>query len=168
MADEIDIAAWWRASVWRADTHVYWAAVSCRRLGSTSTRLPDESLFENYACALEMFLDLIKRGVVGEVIKVQKSDKPFFHEGSCAEIQKTLDASRHIVLNEIDADEYDRKYRLPERHFTYELAVDKIAQEKVVFDFAEKLPYGWTSFRGAGHMATKPNSRLGTYTLKSF
>jgi len=82
MADEIDIAAWWRASVWRADTHVYWAAVSCRRLGSTSTRLPEESLFENYVCALEMFLDLIKRKVVEEVIKVQKSDEPFFHEGS--------------------------------------------------------------------------------------
>jgi len=82
-----------------------------------------------------MFLDLIKRKVVEEVIKVQKSDEPFFHEGSWAEIQKTLDEGRYILLNELDADEYDRKYRLQERHFSYELAVDKIAQEKVVFDF---------------------------------
>jgi hypothetical protein len=35
-----------------------------------------------HVCALEMFLDLIKRKVVEEVIKVQKSDEPFFHEGS--------------------------------------------------------------------------------------
>jgi hypothetical protein len=41
-------------------------------------RLPDEPLFENYVCSIEMFLDLIKRKVVCEIEKVPIGKKPFF------------------------------------------------------------------------------------------
>src|SRR5208337_2020009 len=136
MLNELDIAAWWKASVWRADTHVYWSAVSCIRLGASGHRFPEEPLFTDYVCALEMFLDLIKRHVVGEVIKTQKGEDPFFHESSWAEIKKTLDAGHKILLNDEGADEYDRKYRLPARHFSYELTIDSVDQERVSFDFA--------------------------------
>ena len=133
--DGVDIAAWWVASVQRADTHVYWSAVSRRRIGMSSRRLPDEPLFENYLCSIEMFLDLIKRKVVGEVEKAQLGKKPFFHENSWTEITKTLAEGRYMNLNPFEADEDERKYRVPDPFFEYELTIDQIANRTVRFDF---------------------------------
>lgn len=134
-SEEVDIAAWWKASVQRADTHVYWSAISCRRVGMSGKRLPDELLFENYLCSIEMFLDLIKRKVVCEIEKVHIGNKPFFHEDSWLEITKTQEESRYLTLNPFGADEHERKYRLPDPFFEYELTIDQIAKRTVIFDF---------------------------------
>jgi hypothetical protein len=135
MSEEIDIAAWWKASVHRADTHVYWAATSCRRVGMSKKRLPDELLFENYVCSIEMFLDLIKRKVVGEIEKVPIGEVPFFHEDSWLEITKTYEEGRYLTLNPFGANEHERRYRLPDPFFEYELTIDQIAKRTVTFDF---------------------------------
>lgn len=131
---EIDIAAWWRASVRRADTHVYWSAVSCRRIGMSDERLPDEPLFDNYLCSIEMFLDLIKRKIVADVEKAPLVKEPFFHEESWLEITKTLGESRYLTLNPFGADEHEKRYRLPDPFFEYELTIDQIARRTVTFD----------------------------------
>lgn len=136
MSEEIDIAAWWKASVQRADTHVYWSAVSCRRLGMSKKRLPDEPLFDKYVCPIEMFLDLIKRKVIGEIEKAPEGKEPFFHEDSWSEIAKTLNEGRYLVFNPFNADEHDRKYRLPDPFFEYELTIDQMVKGTVTFDFA--------------------------------
>ena len=82
-------------------------------------------------------LDLIKRRVVGEVIKIEKGAKPFFHEESWAEIQKTIEACQSAFpLIYGEATDFERQYRLPEPHFSYQLTIDRIAQTDVVFDFA--------------------------------
>lgn len=107
-SDEVDIAAWWKASVQRADTHVYWSAISCRRVGMSKKRLPDELLFENYECSIEMFLDLIKRKVVGEIEKVPIGEKPFFHEDSWLEITKTQKENHYLTLSPFGAYEHER------------------------------------------------------------
>lgn len=134
-SDEIDIAAWWKASVQRADTHVYWSAISCRRIGMSNKRLPDEPLFDNYLCSIEMFLDLIKRNVVGEVEKAALEKEPFFHERSWLEITKTLEEGRYPTLNPFEADEHERRYKLPDPFFEYELTIDQIAKRTVNFGF---------------------------------
>ena len=134
-SDEVDIAAWWKASVERADTHVYWSAVSCRRIGMSSRHLPDEPLFDKYVCSIEMFLDLIKRKVVCDVEQVSDGKRQFFHKQSWKEIVKTLEEGRFLTLSPFDADEHERKYRLPEPFFEYEFTIDRIAQRMVSFDF---------------------------------
>jgi hypothetical protein len=133
-SDEVDIAAWWKASVQRADTHVYWSAISCRRIGTSKKRLSDEPLFDNYLCSIEMFLDLIKRKVVGEVEKASVGKEPFFHEECWLEITKTLEEGRYLTLNPFGANEQERRYRLPNPFFEYELTIDQIANRTVSFD----------------------------------
>jgi len=137
--DETDIAAWVKASVSRADTHVYWSGVSCRRLGLSNTRLPDEPLFDNHLCELDVFLDLIKRRFICDAEKSPKPGKPFFSESSWNEIQATLDESHRDIRIPQSSEEVDperARYVLPAWHLQYQLDVDKIGQESVLFDFS--------------------------------
>jgi hypothetical protein len=137
--DETDIAAWVRASVSRADTHVYWSGVSCRRLGLSNKRLPDEPLFDNYMCELEVFLDLIKRRFICDVEKTPKPGKPFFSDSSWDEIQTTLDASHRDIRIPQSSEEVDperARYVLPAWHLQYYLDVDKVGHESILFDFS--------------------------------
>jgi hypothetical protein len=82
-----------------------------------------------------MFLDLIKRKVVGEVEKVPLRKEPFFHENSWLEITKTLEEGCYLTLNPFGADEHERRYRLPDPFLEYELTIDRIAKGTVNFDF---------------------------------
>lgn len=135
----VDIAAWIKASVTRADSHVYWSGVSCRRLGSSTRRLPNEPLFVNHLCAMEVFLDLIKRRFVREAERSAKPDKAFFSDSAWDEIQATLDACNRDLRVPQSAEELDPErahYLLPAWHLEYHLDVEKVADNSILFDFS--------------------------------
>jgi hypothetical protein len=137
--DDIDIAVWIKASVTRADTHVYWSGTSCRRLGLSTKRLPDEPLFVDHLCAMEVFLDLIKRRFIGEVERSPKPGKPFFSDSAWEEIQATLNACDREIRMPQSAEELDPErahYLLPAWHLEYHLDVEKVAADTILFDFS--------------------------------
>jgi hypothetical protein len=137
--DDIDIAAWVKASVTRADTHVYWSGISCRRLGSSTRRLPDEPLFADHLCAIEVFVDLIKRRFIGEVERSPKPGKPFFSDSAWEEIRATVEACRREFRVPQSAEELAPErvqYLLPAWHLEYHLDVEKVAADSILFDFS--------------------------------
>jgi hypothetical protein len=137
--DDVDIAAWVKASVTRADTHVYWSGISCRRLGSSATRLPDEPLFIKYVCDIEVFLDLIKRRFIGEVERTQTLVKPFFSDSAWERIQATSEVCSRTLRVPQSAEEHDPErvqYLLPAWHLEYYLDVEKVATDSILFDFS--------------------------------
>jgi len=137
--DDIDIAAWVKASVTRADTHVYWSGISCRRLGSSTRQLPDELLFIDHLCAMEMFLDLIKRRFIGEVERTPTPGKPFFSDSAWEAIQATSEACNRTLRVPQSAEELDperAQYLLPAWHLEYYLDVEKVATDSILFDFS--------------------------------
>lgn len=136
--NDIDMAAWVKESVARADTHVYGSGISCRRLGSSTKRLPDEPLFIDQLCARKVFLDLIKRRFICEAERSPKPGKPFFSDSAWEEIQATLEACSHELRVPQSAEELDSErgqLLLPAWHLEYHLDVEKVADDSILFDF---------------------------------
>ena len=79
-------------------------------------------------CAIEVFLDLIKRHVIRKVHQQPLDGKPFFSDEAWQEISKTLDAHPPNLLwsSREAADPDERRYLMPDWCFEYELEVDRV------------------------------------------
>ena len=107
------------AKVSRADTHVYWAADStASHRGGRNTVEP---LFASATTDLEVFLDLIRRGVVGTVEQLPTGE-PFFHESGWEAIQ--------VQLRERNKGNEDFG------HFWYQITVHAVSAGRVAFEWS--------------------------------
>lgn len=130
----MDLAWWVEAEITRVDSHVYWNAFSCKRKGETY--FPKELFFKDYLCSLEMFIDLIKKGMVREIKRKNIEGKSHFMDSSWEEIDKTLKACipfLSIPLTD-EALAYQEKYREPDKTHWYEVILHNIG-EIIKFDF---------------------------------
>lgn len=122
--------SWWlHAKVSRADTHVYWAAdsVASHRRGKKTV----EPFFDATVTDLSVFLDLIRRQVVGTAERVL-GDEPFFHESSWQAIEEQC-AHRTRDVDGVEP-----------AHAWYQVTVQAVGEKRIAFDWtAYGYKYAW-------------------------
>lgn len=130
-----NVACWLKADVHRLDTHAYWSAHLCERR-EHKRDVACTSLFQDYLCDAEVFLDWIKRGVVAEARQFPKDrGTDFFAEEAWAEVEETLEACKPFLVIPLsdEAVEYSVRYREPDTKLWYEVVVDTFTDEAVTF-----------------------------------
>jgi len=129
-----NLAVWLEAKVAQYDTHVVWdATIATRRDGSPDVvHLP---FFKDYACSSEVFLDWMKRGIIGSEQRI--SDARVM-KCEWSEVEETREALKpYIVFHSSDeGKEHSRKYREPKRGLWYEAIVNVFINDEVHFSLS--------------------------------
>ncbi len=130
------VAFWLIAYLKQLDSHAIWSA-------KAFTRRDDEEgetsrwLFRDYLCSSVVLHEFVKRGLV---IHIEKQDPNNIHEGPWKELQETLKACKpiHTIRLNQAAEEYDMKYREPDRSKWFEIVISSFSEDIVRFSLSLK------------------------------